>query len=118
MKNPKDDKGADVKRGTKYGGVAVTSLLGICVLLELVENVESLLDLVVESLGSVEKLQQLGVVHLEQHTSDLTSELGLRSAATFIRTSDQNFRSIQVLTRRSSCTIPHQASAFAPWGKQ
>lgn len=51
------------------------SLLGVGLLLELVENVERLIDLGVEGLFGADERQELVVVHLEQHASNLTSEV-------------------------------------------
>lgn len=56
----------------------VQSLL-VVVLLELVQDIQSLLDLVIESLWGIEKVEQFGIVHLEQHAGDLASKLGLGS---------------------------------------
>lgn len=52
-----------------------TSLLGVGLLLELVENVERLVNLGVEGLFRADERQKLVVVHLEQHTGNLTSEV-------------------------------------------
>jgi hypothetical protein len=46
-------------------------------LLELVKNRKSLVHLGTQSLRSVEKMEQLRVVHLEQHARDLASQLRL-----------------------------------------
>lgn len=61
------------------------------------QDSESLVDLGVEGLLGLEEVQQLGVVHLEQHTSDLASELRLgavkvenKRLATY--TKNNNFR--------------------------
>lgn len=41
------------------------------------EDSESLVNLLLESGRRLDEVEKLGVVHLEKHTSDLTSELGL-----------------------------------------
>ena len=45
--------------------------------MEVLQDDESLGDLGVQGVGSVEELEKLVVLHLEQHTGDLTSELRL-----------------------------------------
>ena len=46
---------------------------------ELLENGERLIDFGVHGVGRVHQMKKLDVVHLKQHTGDLSSELGLRS---------------------------------------
>lgn len=46
---------------------------------ELLENGERLIDFGVHGLGRIHQMEKLDVVHLEQHTGDLSSELGLRA---------------------------------------
>ena len=45
--------------------------------MEVLQDDESLGDLGVQGVGGVEELEKLVVLHLEQHTGDLTSELRL-----------------------------------------
>ena len=42
------------------------------------QDLQGLLDLGAESIGTLQKMEELGVVHLEEHAGDLTSELRLR----------------------------------------
>lgn len=49
-------------------------------LLELVENSQGLGDLVVQRVIVLEKMKELGVVHLQQHAGDLAGKLGLGTA--------------------------------------
>lgn len=60
----------------------VVNILGIRagLLLEVLQDSESLVDFAIQSFGGVEELEELGVVHLEQHTSDLASEVGMSAA--------------------------------------
>lgn len=41
------------------------------------EDLQGLVDLVVEGLRGLQHVQQLGVVHLEEHARDLTRQIGL-----------------------------------------
>ena len=45
--------------------------------MEVLQDDKSLGDLGVQGVGGVEELEKLVVLHLEQHTGDLTSELRL-----------------------------------------
>lgn len=49
----------------------------LLILGELVENRESLVDLPVHRIGRLQQVKKLVVVHLEQHSGDFTSQLGL-----------------------------------------
>jgi hypothetical protein len=44
---------------------------------KLVQDGESFLNLCSQTLGRIEQAQELGIIHLQQHTSDLSSEVGL-----------------------------------------
>lgn len=46
------------------------------------QNVERFGDLGIQCLIRVDKLEELSVVHLEEHASDLASQFGLRTANT------------------------------------
>ena len=46
---------------------------------ELLENGERFIDFGVHGVGGVHQMKKLDVVHLKQHTGDLSSELRLRS---------------------------------------
>lgn len=83
-------------------------------LLELVENSQGLGDLVVQRVVVLKKMKELGVVHLQQHAGDLASKFGL-GAVDEVFQYPWVYRKKKKLTRRSSCTSPHRASAFAPW---
>lgn len=54
--------------------------VGGVLLLELVQDGERLVDLAVQGLLVLEEMEKLSVVHLEQHTSDLASELRFSTA--------------------------------------
>ncbi len=41
------------------------------------QNGECLSDLVVQCVGGLQEVEQLSVVHLEQHTGDLAGKLGV-----------------------------------------
>ena len=56
------------------GGLAALLVGGIV----RVQDLERLLDLRPERLGTLEEVEQLGVVHLEQHTGNLPGEVRLR----------------------------------------
>lgn len=47
---------------------------------EVVENVDGLADLCIESLLVAEKVDKFRVIHLEQHAGDLAREVRLRTA--------------------------------------
>lgn len=58
--------------------LARLSLLALDLLcLELVEDGERLVDLAIEGLLGADERQEFDVVHLEQHTGDLASEIGV-----------------------------------------
>ena len=76
MQRVKERVSAELRYGLPPRSVG--SLLGLSLLLlELVEDVESLVDLGVEGLLGADERQELGVVHLEQHASDLAGEVGV-----------------------------------------
>ena len=49
---------------------------------KLMQDVESFLDLGTQTLRRIEQAQELSIVHLQQHASDLSGEVRLRSIAT------------------------------------
>lgn len=64
--------------GQSYtGGYSSSPLLGLILLGELSQDGDGLSDLEVQGIRSLKEVEQLGVVHLEKHTGDLASELGL-----------------------------------------
>ena len=52
---------------------------------KLVQDVESFLDLGTQTLRRIEQAQELGIVHLQQHTSDLSGEVRLRPIVGCVR---------------------------------
>lgn len=59
-------------------GLVLFSLLGLVGLAPLGKNSQSLVDLFLESRGRLDQVEELSVVHLEQHAGNLSSEVGLR----------------------------------------
>lgn len=58
-------------------GSGGSSSSGLVLGRELVQDGERLVDLRVHRLRSLQQVDKLGVLHLEQHTRDLPSQLGL-----------------------------------------
>lgn len=65
------------------------------------EHSEGLIDLGSHSIGGVKEVNELRVVHLEQHASDLASKLGLGSMESGISISAR-MNKVQ-LTEQYSC---------------
>ena len=60
--------GSSLLTGSRSGSAVSSPIL---------ENSESLVDLLVEGWLVLDEVEKLGVVHLEKHTSDLSGELTL-----------------------------------------
>lgn len=46
-------------------------------LLEFIQHSKGLIDFAVHGLGVIQEVKELGVVHLQEHTGDLASQIGL-----------------------------------------